>query len=259
MNGTLTIAWRDFKSFFVSPLFYVTAGFATLVWSGLYFVAIRDFAQQSLLSMQRMGGAGGGGINIHEFVFQRHLGVVHLILILAVPALTMRLLAEEKRQRSYDLLLTSPVTATQIISGKMIAGLGAAWALVLLSALYPLATAFFAKIQWGILFSSYLAMLLLIGAYVAVGIFASSLTSNAFLAIIMSIIFNVTLLVLGMSGMELADSPGVRSVFEHLNLGYHYGEFVNGNIRTTSLVFFASLIFLFSFLAERVVESSRWR
>lgn len=255
MKGAFIIGWRDLKSIFTSPLFYVTAGFCTAVWSGLYLVAIQNFANNSSIMMQR----GGAGMNIHDAVFQRHLGIVHLIMILAVPALTMRLLAEEKSQRTYDLLLTSPISSRQIVGGKMMAGILAAWGLVAVSFVYPAVTSFYADIQWGQLLGAYLAIMLLVATYVAVGLFASSLTESVFLAIVMGVIFNVVLLVLGGSGVELAEGSAWRKVFEHLNLGYHYIEFVGGSIRTTSLVFFASIVFLYGFMAERVVESSRWR
>src|SRR5438445_4315662 len=94
-------------------------------------------------------------LNIHYGVFLRLLSYLNLILIFVVPALTMKLFAEEKKMHTFDLLLTSPVTSFQIVVGKYLAALGAIFGLVLVAISYPLATAALAKLNWAPLFIAF--------------------------------------------------------------------------------------------------------
>jgi ABC-2 type transport system permease protein len=241
----------------MTPMFYIVGGLCTLVWSFLYVRVLEDFARKSLqVAYQSRGQVEG--LSIHFEAFVRHISLVNFLMIMAVPALTMRLLAEEKKMRTYDLLLTSPVTATQIALGKFLAGFMISGLLVALSFVYPLTTGFLAEFQWGPLIASYVGLMLVVGTYVAVGVFASSLTESVMLAVVMALIFNVGLWFVG-SFSDAFDDTTLTAVFEHLSLGQHFLSFVKGSIETTAVVFFGSIIALNCFLTQRVIESSRWR
>ena len=260
MRGIFAIAGKDLRSIFFSPLFWVISGLCAVVWSVLYLIRVQQFVEQSIQMQLQMAmqGQTEGGPNIHYEVFAAHISLVNFIMILAVAAFTMRLFAEEKKQRTFDLLLTSPVNATQIVIGKFLGGVSVAWALVFVSFLYPLSTSFFAEIQWGPLLVSYLGLLLLTASYVAVGMFSSSLTESSVLAVVMSLIFSVGIWFVG-AGTEMVDNPTWAAVFEHLSVGNHFLNFIKGGLSIASAVFFFSVIFLYCFLTQRVVESSRWR
>ena len=260
MRGALVIAGKDLRNVFFSPLFYVVAAICSLVWWFLFIMRVNDFLQQSAMRAYQSAMSGGQdqGLPLHFFVVLGHLYAVNLIMIFAVSAITMRLFTEEKRNRTYDLLLTAPVTATEITLGKLIAGVVTAWALLAIATIYPLSLAFFAKIDWGPLVSSMLGLMLLSAGYVAIGMFASSLTQSVVIAVVMAPIFNIMLWFMGALA-ESANDPIIRGVFEHMNVATHLGNFMKGNLSLASAVFFLSLVFLFSFLTQRVVESSRWR
>ena len=257
MRGALTIAGKDLRGLFMSPVFYVVAGICTLSWTLMFIFSISDFTQQSMMQMMQAHG-DGEGINLHYAVFARHISLVNLVLIFAISSLTMRLFTEEKRQRTYDLLLTSPVTATEIMFGKLIAGVLTAWALVGVSFLYPLSLAPFTQIDWGPLLTSYIGLLLLSAAYVSIGMFTSSLTENTALAVLSALICNVMFWFVGVAG-ESSDDPTVQAIFQQMNVGAHFVNFIKGQMSISSLTFLASIIFLASFLTQRVIESSRWR
>jgi ABC-2 type transport system permease protein len=260
MRGILAIAGKDLRSLFFSPLFWVIGGLCTLVWSILYFIRLQQFAVSSYQMQMQMAmqGQSEGGANIHFDVFAAHISLVNFIMILAVAALTMRSFAEEKKQRTFDLLLTSPVNATQIVIGKYLGALGAAWALIAISFFYPVATASIATFDWGPLFASYIGLLLLVASYVALGMFSSSLTESAVLAVVMSLIFSVGIWFVG-AGSEILDSPTWVAIFEHLSVGTHFVTFIKGSVSIAGIVFFLSVIFLYCFLTQRIVESNRWR
>ena len=256
-RGTYTIAMRDFRAIVTSPLFFVVAGLCAVVWSLMYIQVLEEFSRRSLqMSFQSRGQFQG--LNLHFEAFVKHISLVNFLMIMAIPAVTMRLFSEEKKLRTYDLLLTSPVSATEIALGKFFAGYATATILVLISFIYPLTTSFMTDIQWGPLLGSYLGIWLLVGAYVAVGVFASSLTDSVMLAVVMGLIFNIGLWFVG-TGEGLVESQVLKEVFQHLSVGQHFLDFIKGSVNTTGVVFFLSVIALNCFLTQRVVESSRWR
>lgn len=255
MRAVLTIAGKDLKNLLTSPLFYLVSGLCTVLWSYTYMRRLLEFAEQAKMYMTP---GMDSGLNIQREVFLVQISLTNLLFVFMVPALTMRLLAEEKKMRTYDLLLTSPISATQIALGKFLAGWGAVTVLMLISFLYPLSTRAVADYSFGPLLSAYLGMFLVSGAYVAVGLFASSLTESIMLSVIMGLIFNILLWFISQGGGS-ESNPIMAGVMEYLSLGQHFMGFILGSIKTKSIVFLLSLIGLFVFLTQRVVESSRWR
>jgi ABC-2 type transport system permease protein len=257
MTGALTIAKRDFKSYFSGPGFYIVAFLFTGFLSYTYTMVLQHFAQRSFQFMMQSQGRGSG-LNLHTEVFVHHISNVNLVLLLFTPFLTVRLFSEEMKMRTFDLLLTSPVTATEIVIGKFLAGFGAAFSLVALSMVYPLATRAFTEIQWGPLASAYLGLIFLTAAYVSIGIFCSSLTDSMIVAGISAIILSLLLWFVAWSGV-LVEDPNMQAILNHFSVSNHFGQFVRGSIELKSLVFHLSVITLYCFLTQRVVESARWR
>lgn len=255
MKGIWTIAGKDIRSLLFSPLFYLVAGACTLLWSIFYSLTLQEFARQSQMMMSQMGGEGA---NINYMVYARHISLVNFVMILAVAAFTMRLFAEEKKQRTFDLLLTSPITATQITVGKFLGGLIVSWILVLISAIYPIGTAFIVKGDVLPLVSAYIGLMLVVACYVGVGIFASALTESSFLAVIMALLGNIMLWFLG-SFLENGEGTFWEALHSQLALGNHFVNFLKGGVQIASLAYFLSVVGLLVFITQRVVESNRWR
>lgn len=257
MRGMFVIASKEIKSFLTSPTFYVMLFLMSVIMSYIYPIQLQIFSQM-LNNAMMMPGAAGQQSNIHYGVFLRLLSYLNLMLIFIVPALTMKLLAEEKKMRTFDLLLTSPVTSAEIVIGKYLAALTAVLGIMILTFMYPLATSTFAEINWAPLLISFMGIFAVGAVYTAMNLFCSSVTESALIAYVMSVILNVAIWFVGLS-VEVIDNQAVRQVFEHLSLNTHLAGLVEGTIRSNALVFLGSLIVLFVFLAERVVESSRWR
>lgn len=257
MSGLFVIAGKELRGFFKTPTFYVLLFMISIIMSFVFPIQLQLF-NQALTTYVMQPGIQQQQLNIHYGVFLRLLSYLNLLLIFIVPALTMKMLAEEKKMRTFDLLLTSPVTSATIVIGKYLAVLGALLGIVALTLCYPLGTAFFTKLNWGPLLVSFLGIFLVAAVYAAMDLFCSSLTESALVAYVMSVILNVSIWFIGMS-VEVVDSQTARQVFEHLSLNTHLSSLVEGTIRTNGLVFLFSVIVLFVFLAERVVESSRWR
>jgi ABC-2 type transport system permease protein len=257
MRAVLTIFKKELRGFFLSPQFYMVCFFAAVIFSWVYPIQLNLFSE-SLKNAMYAQGAPSQQFNIHYGVFLRQLSYLNLMLIFIVPALTMKLFAEEKKMKTFDLLLTSPVTSAQIVIGKYLAALGAVFGIILVAFLYPMMTRFFTVINWVPLLIAFLGLFLVGAVYAAMNLFCSSLTESAIIAYVMAVILNVSIWFIGI-GVEVVDSPLARQIFEHISLNQHLASMVEGTLRTNSLVFLASLVFLFCFLCERVIESLRWR
>jgi ABC-2 type transport system permease protein len=254
MRAVALIAWKDFKQIATSPLFFLMTALSAVIWSLTFKGFLGNFAEQ----MVSLGMQGREAPNIIRSVFTPHVQVTNLIFIVILPTLTMRLISEEKKSRTYDLLLTSPITATEIILGKFLAGLGATTILLLVSFLYPVSMGLVADFSWVMLLTLYLGMFLMSALYTASGLFASTLTESAMLAVFMGVIFNFLIWFIGpsASGTEV---KWLAAVMEHMTVGQQMMGFINGSVQISALIFFVTVIGFFLFLSQRVVESSRWR
>ncbi|WP_413288571.1 ABC transporter permease [Bdellovibrio sp. HCB337] len=257
MSGTWVILKKELKGFYCSPSFYMIAFLVSVVLSWSYPIQLNLFSQllQNYVFQQNLPQQQ---LNIHYGLFLRHLSYLNLMLIFVVPALTMRLLAEEKKLRTFDLLLTSPVTSTNIVLGKYLAALGAVGGIVFLALSYPMATATLTQINWAPLLIAFFGIFLVGSTYAAMNLFCSSLTENALIAYVTSVVFNISIWFVGI-GVEMTDSQTIRQIFEHISVNTHLSSLVEGTIRSSAVIFLLSVVALFCFLAERVVESSRWR
>src|SRR5579871_550915 len=146
MKKALVIAMKEYKTYFTGPVAYVVAGLFMFLMSWMFFQILSAFASRSFMMMMQ---GGRGGMSLNEYVFTPHFGNVNVVLLIMVPALTMRLFAEEKKNRTMDLLMTSPLTATQIVAGKFIAGLLIVWTIIATLAIYPLSTTLFSHFDKG--------------------------------------------------------------------------------------------------------------
>lgn len=257
MQGFFTIFKKDLRGFYTSPVFYVVALLVAIVMSWVFPIQLNIFNQMTKNAMFQQG-MPQQQMNIHYGLFIRHLSYLNLMLIFVVPALTMRLLSEEKKMRTFDLLLTSPVTSIQIVLGKYLAALGAIGGIVLMAFLYCAFTGFFAKFSWPLLIVAFVGIFLVGAVYVAMDLFCSSLTESGIASFVMAVILNIGIWFVGI-GAEVVDSQTARQVFEHISLNGHLSAFVEGTLRTSALIFLASVIGLFMFLSERVIEAHRWR
>ncbi len=257
MTGAVTIFKKELKGFYLSPSFYIIGFLVAVVLSWSYPIQLNLFSQL-LANYMFQQNLPQQQLNIHYALFLRHMSYLNLMLIFVVPALTMRLFAEEKKLRTFDLLLTSPVTSSEIVLGKYFAALAAVGGMVFLALLYPIATRTMTQFNWAPLLIAFFGIFLVGAAYAAMDMFCSSLTENALVSYGTSVAFNLSIWFIG-AGAELTDSQAVRMVFEHISMNTHLGSWAEGTIRTSALVFLFSVIALFCFLAERVVESSRWR
>ncbi len=255
MNSALIIAKKEYKSYFSGAVAYVVTSLFVFLMSWMFFQILSAFASRSLMMMMQ---GGRSGMSVNDYVFAPHFGNVNVVLLIMIPALTMRLFAEEKKNRTMDLLMTSPLTATSIVAGKILAGCLVVWTILAFLAFYPLSTSLFAKFDKGPVLTSFLGLGLLSAVYVSIGVFASSLTENVIIAYFVAFVIELFFWVIGWASASM-DGPVAQGIFNYLSIVTHFNDFSKGIIDTSSVIYYLSLILFFGFLTERVVESARWR
>jgi len=232
------IARRELSAYFVSPIAYVVIAIYLAVMGGL-FGLILYYSREATL----------------RYVFMH--GVTLLFLVLVTQVLTMRLLADEQRLGTLELLVTSPVRDWEIIVGKYLASVCVLLVMVALTASFPVILVRVGEADLGPILSAYLGYVLLGAALLAIGVFSSSLTQNQIVAAVLGM---GIILILWMSG-ALGDVAGdaLRGVFAYLPIFDHFPDFVRGIIDTQDIVYYVSIVALFLFFSTRVIESRRWK
>lgn len=244
---------KELKAYYTSPLFYFLAFVFTMFLSARFLPGVFAFAQKAALPAQM-----GGGGNIHMNVFMTHLNLVYLVMLFLTPLITMKLFSEEKKEKTIDLLLTAPISSTEIVVGKFLASWFVITSLLVLALLYPLSLGLVTSFDYGPIWGSYLGMFLLMGVNCAIGLFASSLTASTIMASFLGVLMILAVMLAG-SAVGSISHPFWSALAQQLSMVLHIQDFFNGTIETSGVLFFTSTIVMFCFLTQRVVESSRWR
>ena len=232
----MAIFRRELGSYFSSPVGYVVIA-AFLSFSGLFFYYYCLYA-------------GSSNMNI---VFQNMFSVVMFI----IPILTMRLFAEDRKTKTDQALLTSPVKIGSIVMGKYLSAM-----IILLICLCSylvegLILSFIAHPDWSVILGNVFGMLLLGSVFVSIGIMVSSLTESMVIAAVASFAINI-LLSLVDTLASTVNTEGARSFISSLSLQTKYNSITLGIISLGDVVYFVTLTALFLFITDRIIERRRW-
>lgn len=245
----LTIARRELFSMFLSPLAWVILAVIQVILSWILFVQMDQFflLQDQLATLPNAPG-------VTDLIIAPTIEFASILLLMVTPLITMRLLSEEQRSGTIHLLMSAPVSSTQIVLGKF---LGASAFMLIITAmlgimLYSLSAG--TDIDTGKLGSGLLGLTLLLSAFVAAGLFISSLTSNPVIAAVGS--FGL-LLLLWLLDTGSSPDPGGENLLAQLSLIRHFGPLLRGIIDSRDIVYFALFISGFIVLTIKQLDAQR--
>ena len=255
MKGFRAVFYRELYAFFASPIFYVV-GTIFLAISGYFFYTA--VAYYSLISFQAAQNPFmGGQVNINEMVIKPLLDDISIILLLIVPLLTMRLIAEEKKNGTIELLLTYPVRDLAVLLGKFLATLLVLAILIGATLLYLLILSGFIDFEWGVVLSGYGGLLLLSASFVALGLFVSSLTQNQIIAAVLG--FGALLMFWIIGWIGSLSGPVVGKVVNYLSIMEHLDSFTKGVLDTRDIAYYLTFCSFFIFATLRYLDSQKIR
>ena len=226
---------RELRSYFNSPIAYVVI---------VVFLAIIGWFFTSNLFLMNVASV--------RVMFD----LVPLAFLFFVPAITMRLLAEEKKSGTLELLATKPVLDAEIVLGKFLAAWALLAAALLPTVLYLVTVMMLGKLDLGPVITGYLGLMLMGGVYIAIGIFASSLTENQIVAFIVSFLIVLALFMMDKVLMYVPDA--LASTIEFLGIDYHFSNIARGVIDSRDVIYFASLLGFSLLLATVSLQRRKW-
>ncbi len=229
------IFWKEVKSYFYSPIAYVLIGLF-IVLTSIFFTF------GNLLSM-----SGN---------FNGVLGNAIVFLVFIIPILTMKIMAEDRKNGTEVLLLTSPASLTSIVVGKFLASYFVYLVLTVITFIYPIVLVAFGGQFTPSMVGGYIGFLLLGAAFISVGVFASALTESQVIAAIIGI---VSLFIMYIAGSISSSIGGVvGKILDWFSLLNRYDDFSRGILGLGPVVYYLSFVAVFLFLTVRIIEKRRW-
>ncbi len=236
MSTTVTIAKREIKTYFNSPVAYIVVTVFMLIVGYLFFSQLFLDKQAEL---------------------RTYFNLTPLVFTFIIPAITMRLLAEEKGSGTLEMLITMPVRDWEVILGKFLAGMGMLAAIVGMTFFYAITLAMLGPVDRGPVIAGYLGLLLMGASYVAIGVMASSFTRNQIVAFILAFAISFALFIFGQI-TQLAPE-WLAPIISFLSMGKHFEPLSRGIIDSRDVVYYLSVTVVCLVIATVSLESRKWK
>lgn len=237
MQNIIAIFKREFKGYFNSTIAYIFITVFLVLTGWLFF---RSF------------------FIINQADMRGFFGILPWIFLFFVPAITMRLWAEEKKLGTLEILMTLPVKDHEVIFGKFLASYAFLAVTILLSLPLPVTILYLGTPDKGPIIGGYIGALLMGGAFLAIGLFVSSLTENQIVAFIIAVIISFGLLIIGEQFVLFSLPNWLVPLFSYLGLGSHFSGIGRGVVDSRDIIYYLSVILFFIFLNMRTLEGRRW-
>jgi ABC-2 type transport system permease protein len=240
LRSVVAVYGKELRSYFASPLGVVFIVFYVLVSNGFFFF-VADFFRSGQATMR-------GYFEVLPWIF-----------LFFVPAVAMRLWAEERKSGTLEVLLTLPLRDAEVVVGKFLAGLTFLALALACTLTVPLTAGVFGRPDWGVIAASYAGALLLGAAYLSIGLWASSLTESQVIAFITSVAVTFVLLAVGLAPMWAGSLGGFATACGYLSLLTHFQNILRGVLDTRDVVYYVSVVLLFLHLNAKNIESRKWK
>jgi ABC-2 type transport system permease protein len=237
MQNIVAILKKEFKSYFLSPIAYV---FITVYLVATNFLFFQGF------------------FIINQADMKGYFSILPWVFLFFVPAITMRSWAEEKKVKTLELLLTWPVSDIEIVTGKFLASFCFLAVAILLSLTVPITLAILGHPDAGPIIGSYLGSLLMGAAYLAIGLWVSSLTENQIVAFILGVVVTFLLFIIGNQFVTMAAPLPLVPLLTYVGLGSHFESIGRGVVDSRDVIYYLSVVAFFLFLNVRSIESRKW-
>jgi ABC-2 type transport system permease protein len=257
---------KEVKALFSSWIAYVVL-IAFITVSGIsFYLAMQMFIILTQYSSTVQEGVARQEWNVLENLVSPLYSLVFILLFVMVPAITMRLFAEEKKQRTEELLLTSPIRVGAIVLSKYLAAVLLITVMLLAFGIYPAIVIYYGRPSpdWGPILTGYLGLFCMAVSLAAIGVFASSLTENQIVAFVITVALEMLFFIVSQAtvaigvirlGARLIDVGGFLRAF---SIGDHFAPMLAGIVRASDLFYFLALIVFWLWASRQSVESARW-
>ena len=248
MRGFWPLLKRELFAYFVTPLAWVLVSVFLIVQGLHFYVLVEQLSTQV--------GASGDASPVSAFFGNTIL--LYLVLFLLVPAMTMRLFAEERRSGTAEALLTAPVSTTAVVLSKYVAVLVVYVVMWAPTTLYLVILRRTGALDVHVAASSYLGVLLVGAAYLSTGLLTSAMTKSQLIALVLSALVILVLFLLGIGELVAREGTAMHAVCNHVSVWAAMSDFSSGIVDTRRLVFYGTLTVVPLYFTVRVVDAWRW-
>jgi len=236
MHQVLVLAKKEFRSYFDSPVAYV-------VITLFLMIAGWQFSTSLFLS--------------NSPDLRTLFSIIRFILLFFIPAVSMRLISEERRLGTIELLMTLPVKEWQLVMGKFLSAYLLIIVTLFLTIIHYMTIALLGRPDLGATVGGYIGLVLIVGFYLSIGIFTSSLSQNQIISFILSFVIIFAFYILDKIVFFF---PGfLATVLEYLSTDYHFNNIARGVLDSRDVIYYLSMMFLFLFLTVQTLESRKWK
>ena len=237
MQNVMSIFKREFKAYFLSPIAYI---FITVYLIATTFLFFQGFF---IVDQADMRG---------------YFGILPWIFLFFIPAITMRTWAEEKKMKTLELLLTWPISDVEVVICKFLSSFSLLVIVLLLSLTIPISIALIGHPDVGQIVGQYIGSLLMGAAYLAIGLWVSSLTENQIVAFILGVVFTFILFIIGHPFITMVLPSALVPLFTYIGLNSHFESIGRGVIDSRDIIYYLSVVGFFLFLNVCTISSRKW-
>jgi len=238
MKTILTITKKEFKAYFFSPIAYVYLITFLVITNWLFFRSFFIIGQADMRAF---------------------FSLMPWIYLFFIPAVSMSKWSEEKKLGTIELLLTLPLKDFYVVTAKFLASLGLIVAALLLTLSIPITAAILGDIDVGPIIGGYIGLIFMGAAYLAIGLFISSLTENQIIAFILAVVASFLLLICGEPIVTASLPHSLVGFFQYLGLGTHFTSIGRGVLDSRDFIYYLSIIGFFIWLNLKVIEARSWK
>lgn len=259
MKKTIAIFNKELKSFFYSPMAYVVIAVFTALTGVFFYLYLSNFVETAFRSqiMAQQYQQMPQKMNVNLMLIRPYFWNIALIALFTLPAITMRLFSEEKKQGTIELLYTTPISSLQIVLGKFMAGLAFFAVLLIPTILFQSLLFVYGNPELLPVISGYIGLFFLGSAFIAMGLFISTTTENQIIAAIGGFALSLFLWVVGW-GASYA-GPTLAPFLEYISIINHFEDFAQGVIDSSHVAYYVLFSFVGIYMSLKSIESIKWR
>jgi len=259
MRKTIAIFEKELKSFFYSPMAYVVIAVFTALTGVFFYLYLSNFVETAFRAeiMAQQYRQMPQKMNVNLMLIRPYFWNIALIALFTLPAITMRLFSEEKKQGTIELLYTTPISSMQIVLGKFFAGLAFFAVLLIPTILFQSLLFVYGEPELLPVVSGYIGLLLLGSSFIAMGLFISTTTENQIIAAIGGFALSLFLWIVGW-GASYA-GPTLAPFLEYISIINHFEDFAQGVIDSSHVAYYVLFSFVGIYMSLKSIESIKWR
>ena len=252
MRTIFAITRKELEQYFASPIAYVVVSLFLLLSGIFFFLYLKFYIQQITMT----GQMGQEAAEVSQAIMRPFFSNIAFFFLMIFPLITMRQVAEEKKLGTYELLMTSPVSVTQLVVGKFLGTVAFMAVILLLIAVYPAILFILGHPDLGPIATGFLGLLLLGAAFLAFGILFSALTDSQIVAAVLGFVF---LLILWIINFLTSADTWYGKVVQYISIYQRFDDFTKGIVNFSDAFYYLSFAFVGLFITGIVLQSQRWK